>query len=72
MTKKTPHQQRLTRHKRIRSRISGTAECPRLSIYRSNRCIYAQLIDDASMTTLAAAHDMEIKSGNKIEKAKTV
>ncbi len=41
--------------RRIRGKISGTAERPRLSVYRSNTAIYAQLIDDASGTTLAAA-----------------
>ncbi len=41
--------------RRIRGKISGTAERPRLSVYRSNTAIYAQLIDDASGTTLASA-----------------
>lgn len=47
--------QRQLRHKRVRGKISGTAECPRLSVYRSNLHIYAQLIDDVNKVTLASA-----------------
>ncbi|MDN6028423.1 MAG: 50S ribosomal protein L18 [Lactobacillus sp.] len=46
---------RLKRHKRIRGKISGTAERPRLSVFRSNKNIYAQLIDDVEGVTLASA-----------------
>ena len=53
--KKTKAQARLKRRKRIRGKIAGTAERPRLSVFRSNKSIYAQLIDDAAGTTLAAA-----------------
>jgi large subunit ribosomal protein L18 len=58
----------------IRSKISGSAERPRLSIYRSNSAIYAQLIDDIKGHTLASASSTEIaKSDNvNIEKAKEV
>jgi large subunit ribosomal protein L18 len=52
---KNASQHRLKRHKRIRKKISGTAERPRLAVFRSNKHIYAQLIDDLSGTTLAAA-----------------
>src|SRR5438445_13513994 len=46
---------RIRRHGRVRKRIQGTAERPRLAVFRSNRHIYAQLIDDREATTLAAA-----------------
>ena len=52
-------QRRLKRKRRVRGRISGTAERPRLSVYRSNQNIYAQLIDDASGHTVAAASTLE-------------
>ncbi|MES3005740.1 MAG: 50S ribosomal protein L18 [Patescibacteria group bacterium] len=57
------------RRKRIRAKISGTAERPRLSIYKSNTTIYAQLINDESGVTLAAASTKGQK-GNKTEAAK--
>ena len=47
--------QRLKRHKRVRSKISGTAECPRLNVFRSLQHIYAQLIDDENGVTLVRA-----------------
>lgn len=65
-------QKRISRHKRIRARISGTSECPRLSVYRSNAFIYAQLIDDVTNKTLASAHDTEAKKGTKLERARKV
>lgn len=60
---------RLKRHARVRSKISGTAACPRLDVFRSNSNIYAQLIDDTNGVTLAAASsnekDFGISGGNK-------
>jgi large subunit ribosomal protein L18 len=55
--------------KRIRKSIRGTAECPRLSVFRSNKQIYAQIIDDVNGTTLAAASSRDIKeeAGKKSE-----
>lgn len=50
---------RLNRHKRIRRKLSGTAECPRLSVFRSNKNIYAQLIDDVEGVTLASASTLD-------------
>jgi large subunit ribosomal protein L18 len=50
---------RLTRHKRVRAKISGTAECPRLNVFRSLNHIYAQIIDDEKGVTLAAASTMD-------------
>src|SRR5689334_11942799 len=61
---------------RIRAKISGTAQKPRLSVFRSNKDIYAQLIDDATGTTLAAASsrekDIAAHKGNKVEKSAMV
>lgn len=60
---------RQKRHTRVRSKISGTAECPRLNVYRSLSHIYAQLIDDVKGVTLASAStvekDFEEYGGNK-------
>ena len=50
---------RIKRHKRVRGKISGTPECPRLSVFRSENHIYAQIIDDVNMTTLASASTVE-------------
>jgi large subunit ribosomal protein L18 len=50
---------RLTRHRRVRGKISGTAARPRLCVFRSAKHIYAQLIDDVSQATLAAASSLE-------------
>ena len=65
---------RLKRHARVRSKISGTAECPRLDVFRSNSNIYAQLIDDVNGVTLAAASSTEkdfgTAKGNKDEARK--
>lgn len=55
MATKSRSKQRVARHWRIRSSVRGTAERPRLAIFRSNKFIYAQLIDDASGKTVAAA-----------------
>ena len=51
--------QRLKRHKRVRSKISGTPERPRLNVFRSNTNIYAQIIDDVTGKTLVAASSLE-------------
>ena len=56
---KTPQAARVRRHARLRRRITGTPERPRLAVFRSLSHIYAQVIDDVSRTTLAAASDME-------------
>ncbi len=62
---------RLRRHRRVRGKVSGTAERPRLAVFRSNRGIAAQLIDDTSGKTLAAASWLDTKTfkGNKSEQA---
>ena len=50
---------RLNRHRRVRGKISGTAECPRLNVFRSSKNIYAQIIDDVKGVTLAAASTLD-------------
>lgn len=62
-------------HMRIRKNIRGTAELPRLNVYRSNKFIYAQLIDDVNGVTLAQANSREDSvdnSGNKTDQSATV
>ena len=59
VTKPDSNKARLKRHVRVRAKISGTAECPRLDVFRSNSNIYAQLIDDVKGVTLAAASSTE-------------
>ncbi len=51
--------QRIKRHNRVRSKISGTAEMPRLCVFRSENNIYAQIIDDVAQTTLVSASSVE-------------
>jgi large subunit ribosomal protein L18 len=64
---------RMRRHARVRKRVAGSAGIPRLAVYRSNRHIYAQLIDDIDARTLAAASDADIKAqGDKTARAKAV
>src|SRR4051812_40654438 len=57
------------RHKRVRSKISGTGDKPRLAVFRSDKHIYAQVIDDVTGKTLAGVSDLDIKSGKKSDKA---
>jgi large subunit ribosomal protein L18 len=71
----TTHKARLRRRTRIRGKIAGTAERPRLSVFRSNLGISAQLIDDQSGRTLAAAGSQHLKKtfkGTKTDQAKEV
>lgn len=63
---------RARRHVRIRSRVQGSAERPRLAVFRSNRYVYAQLINDETGTTLASADSREVKGGNGTERGKAV
>ena len=62
-------QNHLRRATRVRARIHGTAVKPRLSVFRSNTHIHAQVIDDVNGVTLCSAHDMILTSGTKTEKA---
>lgn len=59
VTKPDSNKARLKRHARVRNKISGTAERPRLSVFRSEKHIYAQLIDDVKGVTLASASSLE-------------
>ena len=59
VSRKDSNQQRLKRHKKIRARLSGTAERPRLAVYRSNANISAQVIDDVAGVTLVSASTLE-------------
>jgi large subunit ribosomal protein L18 len=59
MTVLSKRQHRLRRRRRIRARVTGTAERPRLSVYRSNRGVFAQLIDDGKGHTVAAVNWIE-------------
>ncbi|MCI1931285.1 MAG: 50S ribosomal protein L18 [Clostridia bacterium] len=63
---------RIKRHYRIRNKISGTANIPRLAVFRSNKHMYAQLIDDVNGTTLAAASTMESEIASKLEATSNV
>lgn len=71
-TGKTKFTSRQRRRSKIRSRISGTADCPRLSVFKSNKHIMAQLIDDVSGKTLGAAHSRDVKKGTLLEKSHIV
>lgn len=62
MDPKIKQEKRIRRHKRVRSKIFGTKEIPRLCVFRSNKHIFAQLIDDQVGKTLVAASDLEINS----------
>ena len=64
ITKTDRKAERIRRHKRVRRKISGTAECPRLCVFRSNSNLYVQVIDDVQGTTLTQAStlDKEVKT----------
>ncbi len=73
MSTLTKRQARLRRHRRVRGKITGTAERPRLVVFRSNRGISAQLVDDEAGRTLAAASWKGLDaSGSKTEQANAV
>jgi large subunit ribosomal protein L18 len=58
-------QKRARRHVKIRTRVSGTATMPRLAVFRSNRSMYAQIINDDTAQTLTAASSLELKNSKK-------
>lgn len=71
--KKSKRKKRLKRHKKVRAKISGTDKIPRLCVFRSNKYIYAQLIDDKNNKILASIRDSQVKvkkTGTKKEKDK--
>ena len=65
---------RKKRHMRVRNKVNGTAECPRLNVFRSNSNIFAQIIDDEKGTTLvsSSSQSLKIKNGGNVEGAKLV
>lgn len=74
LKKVSRNDERLRRHLRVRTKISGTPECPRLNVFRSNSHIHAQIIDDVNGTTLVSASSVEMKltNGGNVEAAKAV
>jgi len=78
ITKSDKNKARLKRHLRVRKKISGTTERPRLSVFRSSKHIYVQLIDDIKGVTLASASTVDkelsgqVKNGGDIEAARQV
>ena len=72
MDAKTKRAARVRRHGRVRKKVSGDASRPRLAVYRSNRHIYVQLIDDRKAATIAQASDSEVSGEGKTARAKAV
>ena len=72
INKVSRNEMRTIRHERVRAKISGTPECPRLSVYRSNKNISAQIIDDVNGITLACASSLKLENGSNIEAAAVV
>ena len=78
MATHTKAEQRRKRHRRVRKKVSGTAECPRLCVFRSSKHVYAQLIDDEAGTTLVSTSSMgrdmrdELTKCNDIDAAKQI
>ena len=74
--KESRNSMRVVRHERIRTNITGTSTTPRLCVYRSNKEIYAQIIDDETRTTLVSASsldkELKLSNGSNIEAAKVV
>ena len=74
MNNKEKREARIRRHVRVRKNISGTSEIPRLNVFRSNKAIYAQVIDDSKGVTLVSSSSLELKlqNGGNIEAAQKV
>lgn len=68
----TKQDKRIRLKKRIRAKITGTAARPRLSVFRSNKFIYAQIIDDTKGKTVGTASDVKLSKGTKSERAKEI
>jgi large subunit ribosomal protein L18 len=70
----TVREARLRRHRRVRGKIAGTAQRPRLAVFRSNKGVFAQLVDDANGKTLAASSWIGLKerTGDKSDQAREV
>ena len=75
VSKKSRSAVRVNKHRKLRNRLSGTPECPRLAVFRSNNHMYAQIIDDVAGNTLVAASTLqkdvkaELKKTNDVEAA---
>ena len=74
VSKESKNVSRVRRHARVRRKVSGTPECPRLCLYRSNKNIEAQIIDDLNGVTLVASSSMALKleNGSNVEAAAKV
>lgn len=74
INKESKNAVRVRKHERVRAKVSGTASCPRLCVFRSNKHIEAQLIDDVKKVTLVSASSVQLKleNGSNIEAAKKV
>ena len=74
INKVSKNKERQRRHERVRSKVIGTASCPRLSVYRSNAHIHCQIIDDEKGNTLVSCSSVELKmpQGSNVEAAKKV
>ena len=72
VSKKSRSEVRVNKHRKLRNRLSGTAECPRLAVFRSNNHMYAQIIDDTVGNTLVAASTVEKDVKAELEKTNNV
>ena len=72
VSKKSRSEVRVKKHKRIRNRLSGTTECPRLAVFRSNNHMYAQIIDDTVGNTLVSASTLQKDVKANLEKTNNV
>ena len=71
VSKKSRSVVRVNKHRKLRNRLSGTAECPRLAVFRSNNHMYAQIIDDVAQTTLVSASTLQKDVKANLEKTNT-
>lgn len=72
VSKKSRSEVRVKKHRRIRNRLSGTPECPRLAVFRSNNHMYAQIIDDTVGNTLVSASTLDKELKAELEKTNNV
>ena len=72
VSKKSRSEVRVNKHRKLRNRLSGTAECPRLAVFRSNNHMYAQIIDDTVGNTLVSASTLQKDVKANLEKTNNV
>ncbi len=72
VSKKSRREVRVNKHRKLRNRLSGTAECPRLAVFRSNNHMYAQIIDDTVGNTLVSASTLQKDVKANLEKTNNV